>query len=125
MMRQVKWAAIVTGLVIGSSMIGASDASAATVPAEVQAESQLQPADNASHESQAGGAASAARPAAEPNPLTTDPDLLLYTVVVFLLLLAILGKFAWKPIIMAVDRREKQVTDHLAAARSAQEQAAR
>lgn len=74
-------------------------------------------ADHGSADGQGGHAAADSRP--------VDPDLLLYTVAVFLLLLAILGKFAWKPIIEAVDKRERLVADQLAAAQAAQEQAQR
>ena len=43
-------------------------------------------------------------------------DLAFFTFVVFLVLLAILWKFAWGPIIEALERREKLVADHIAQA---------
>jgi F-type H+-transporting ATPase subunit b len=51
----------------------------------------------------------------------TDPaefkrDLAIYTFLVFLILLAVLRKFAWGPIAAGLDRREKTITDHIAAA---------
>lgn len=60
-----------------------------------------------------------------PNPLAIDPDLAIFTALVFLVLLAILGKFAWGPIIEALDRREKVVADHMASAQAAREDAQR
>src|SRR5947209_19358760 len=46
----------------------------------------------------AGGAAT--------NPLKPEPSLAIWTVVVFLGLLWVLGKFAWKPLREALHRRE-------------------
>lgn len=62
---------------------------------------------------------------AKPNPLTLQPDLAVFTAIVFLLLVAILGKFAWKPIIEAVDRREHAVAAEINAAQDANQQARR
>ncbi|MCH8924470.1 MAG: F0F1 ATP synthase subunit B, partial [Planctomycetes bacterium] len=53
------------------------------------------------------------------NPLSVDPDLAIFTVVVFVLLLAILWKFAWGPICVALDAREKRIADNIAAAENA------
>jgi F-type H+-transporting ATPase subunit b len=43
-------------------------------------------------------------------------DLAIATFIVFLVLLAILWKFAWGPIVAALDRREQMVADHIAQA---------
>ena len=51
-----------------------------------------------------------------PNPLEVGPDLAMVTAVVFVLLLLVLSKFAWKPILEALDRREQHIADNLAAA---------
>lgn len=48
-----------------------------------------------------------------PMPLSYDPDLAIFTAVIFLLLLLVLGKFAWGPIIDALDRRENSLADKL------------
>jgi F-type H+-transporting ATPase subunit b len=68
----------------------------------------------------AGGAG-----ASKPDPLSFDPDLAIFTAVVFLLLLAILGKFAWKPIIEGLEKRERHIADNIAAAERAGEEARR
>ncbi len=47
------------------------------------------------------------------NPLSIDPDLAIVTALVFLLLLLVLGKFAWRPIIAGLDKREHYVSDQL------------
>ena len=49
-------------------------------------------------------------------PEEIKSDLAFFTFVVFLVLLAILWKFAWGPIIEALERREKMVADHIAQA---------
>lgn len=46
-------------------------------------------------------------------PLSYDPDLAIFTAVIFLLLLLVLGKFAWGPIIEALDKRENSLADKL------------
>jgi F-type H+-transporting ATPase subunit b len=51
-----------------------------------------------------------------PNPLAVDPDLAIWTVVVFLLLLFVLGKFAWPQITAALEERERKIADNIAAA---------
>lgn len=52
-------------------------------------------------------------------------DLAIYTFVVFLLLLAILGKFAWPTIIRALEAREKHIADQIAAAEACNQEAKR
>ena len=41
------------------------------------------------------------------------PDLAIVTLIVFLLLMAILGKFAWGPIAKALDDREKSIANNI------------
>ncbi len=53
---------------------------------------------------------------AEPNPLTFDPDLAIFTGIVFVVLLGVLGKFAWPVIVEALDERERRIEEHIAAA---------
>ena len=55
-----------------------------------------------------------------PDPMSIDPDLALWTAGVFVLLLAVLRKFAWGPIVTALDDRERNMADQLAAAEAAQ-----
>ena len=56
-------------------------------------------------------------------PEEIKSDLAFFTFVVFLVLLAILWKFAWGPIIQALERREQAVADHIAQAERNHEQA--
>ncbi len=59
----------------------------------------------------------------EVNPLAVDRDLAVWTLVVFLILLFVLRKFAWGPISEALDRREQNIADHIAAAERQNEEA--
>jgi F-type H+-transporting ATPase subunit b len=53
-----------------------------------------------------------------------NPGLMVWTVVTFLLLLVILGKFAWKPLLQALHDREDSIRDSLEQAQKAREEAA-
>lgn len=60
------------------------------------------------------------------NPLAPSAwklDLALWTAVVFLCLLVILGKFAWKPLMAGLDKRERGIADQIAQAEEANRQA--
>ncbi len=60
---------------------------------------------------------------AEPNPLLFKVDLAAWTLFIFLGLLLLLYKFAWKPIMAGLDKREKSVADHIEGAQRANDQA--
>jgi F-type H+-transporting ATPase subunit b len=49
-------------------------------------------------------------------PLTVEGGLMFWTIVVFLVLLAVLKKFAWPAVLGAVEAREKALEEQLAAA---------
>jgi F-type H+-transporting ATPase subunit b len=57
------------------------------------------------------------------NFLEFKTDLALWTAVVFLLLLAILWKFAWGPLADGLDKREKHIADQIAQANEANQKA--
>ena len=50
------------------------------------------------------------------NPSEFKTDLAIYSFVIFLLLLAILNKFAWGPISSGLEKREHRIAEHIAAA---------
>jgi F-type H+-transporting ATPase subunit b len=77
----------------------------------------------AGSEKHGGEAAGHAEHGGSPNPLEIGPDLAVFTLVVFLLLLAILGKFAWGPIATALDHREHRISDNIAQAERLQAEA--
>ncbi len=59
------------------------------------------------------------------HPLSVDPDLAIFTGIIFFLLLVVLGKFAWGPIRQALDDRETYVATQLDEAKQRHEDAKR
>jgi F-type H+-transporting ATPase subunit b len=60
-----------------------------------------------------------------PGPLTVDGGLMLWTVIIFIALLAILKRFAWPAILGAVEAREKALEQQLAEAERNRAEAAK
>ncbi len=58
-------------------------------------------------------------------PLTVEGGLMFWTIIVFLVLLAVLKKFAWPAILGAVEAREKALEEQLAAAERDRTEAAK
>src|SRR3954464_12949491 len=57
------------------------------------------------------------------NPLVQpDPGLFIWTIIVFLVLLALLAKFAWKPLLEALDNRQQSIRKALDDARQAKQE---
>ena len=56
--------------------------------------------------------------------ISFDPGLIIWTTIIFTLLLIVLKKFAWKPILNAVDERNKSIEEALKAADKAKEEIA-
>jgi F-type H+-transporting ATPase subunit b len=56
------------------------------------------------------------------DPLSVDPDLAIFTWIVFVILLLVLRKFAWGPIARSLEKREQAIADQLAAAKVAHEE---
>jgi len=57
------------------------------------------------------------------DPSEFKSDLAIYSFVIFLLLLAILNKFAWGPISTGLEKREHRIAEHIAAAERSHEEA--
>jgi len=58
------------------------------------------------------------------NPLLQfEPGLMIWTIIVFLLTLVVLGRIAWKPLLQNLDAREKKIHDALTQAEKAREEA--
>ena len=57
------------------------------------------------------------------NPLEWNRDLAIWTAVVFVVLLLVLRKFAWGPIVAALDKREQGIADQIASAGRTNEEA--
>jgi F-type H+-transporting ATPase subunit b len=57
------------------------------------------------------------------NPLVQpDPGLFIWTILTFLVLVALLAKFAWRPLLDALDRRQKMIAGAVDDARKAREE---
>jgi len=56
--------------------------------------------------------------------ISFDPGLIIWTTIIFTLLLIVLKKFAWKPILNSVDERNKSIEEALKAADKAKEEMA-
>ena len=57
------------------------------------------------------------------NPLVQpDPGLFIWTILTFLVLVGLLAKFAWRPLLDALDRREKMIAGAVDDARKAREE---
>ena len=54
--------------------------------------------------------------------ISFDPGLIIWTTIIFTLLLIVLRKFAWKPILNSVDERNKKIQEALEAADKAKEE---
>ncbi len=61
--------------------------------------------------------------ASKGNPLQFDIDLALWTAAIFLGLIVVLGKYAWKPILTGLANREKRIADTIDSAHQANEKA--
>ena len=57
--------------------------------------------------------------------VTPEIGLVFWTTISFLVLLFLLRKFAWKPILSAIDERERSIADSLSKAEAAKEEMAR
>ena len=76
------------------------------------------PGDNALHESTSTHGAQS-----EQNPLVKlDPGLFIWTVLTFVLLLTVLAKFAWKPLLLMLDERNKSIEASLLSAEKARKE---
>jgi F-type H+-transporting ATPase subunit b len=95
-------------------------ASAADEAAKAPAAGHAEPAHaDASH----GDAGHGGHGPVNLSPMTNDPDLAIYTLVVFLVLFLVLAKFAWKPIAEGLDKREQGIADNIAAAQRSNDEA--
>ena len=103
----------VAALVLVSLLVGGNFATAADKPADKAAAHDAAHADHGAH---------AADPFAT-DPLSFKADLALWTLVVFIVLLIVLKKFAWGPIIAGLDAREQRVANHISQAEEASAEA--
>lgn len=127
---------VIFGLPIGMALVAwvfglavALDSNAAAeLVAEVDPQSSHSP-DNAGHEPAGSGSEGGSHGAGHGSgKVNTDPlefkkDLALWTGVVFLILMAILWKFAWGPICQGLERREGGIANQIAEAEESNKRA--
>jgi len=105
---------IVGMLACSSAVVTARPLYAAPAEGAVEhAEQEL--AEAAEHDPSHGGAST--------DPMSVSVDLAIFTFILFLLLLAVLRKFAWGPIMQALERREHNIAEHISQAERNHEQA--
>ena len=76
------------------------------------------PGDEVLHESTGSHGASSSQ-----NPLVQlDPGLFIWTILTFVLLFAVLAKFAWKPLLLMLDERQKSIENSLLSAEKARKE---
>lgn len=97
--------------VIALALLGSMEPARAAPPAE--------------HAPAAAAAGHGGGHAGQANPLDFQRDLALWTAVVFLVLLAILWRFAWGPIAKGLASREQMIADQIAQAERSNEEARR
>jgi F-type H+-transporting ATPase subunit b len=103
-----------------SSFALADNGQAASVEAE-RDHAAVESHDAAAHEHHEIGHPPEGSSAYLPNDV--KGDLALWTFVVFLILLGVLWKFAWGPIVAGLDKREQSIHDHIAAAERSHDEA--
>lgn len=115
---------VVANVVLLCSVLGVSLLLAAAAP--TSAEDVKAEAEKAAHEAaHAAQVVETGDGSAGPSPLAVDPDLAIWTLVVFALLFGFLKVFAWPQIAEAIDERERKIAAEIAAAAEKHEQAKR
>jgi F-type H+-transporting ATPase subunit b len=112
----MRWARIARMSIVGLCLcaLGLTPTLAQNVGAEFEkAEKSLEHAAHTDPELASGGS----------DPLSVDPDLALWTLAVFVVLLLVLKKFAWGPILHALEEREHGIEHHISQAERNHEQA--
>jgi len=122
--RFTRGLALLLGVAVGLAFASAN-AFAEAVPDKAEAEKAAvhattgKTADSVHDEHHLKGV----HPEGKADPAAWRSDLALWSFVVFLLLLAILTKFAWGPISAALDKREQSIADNIASAQRAADDA--
>lgn len=105
-----------------------ADVAASDEAAEVASEAEVAEAEHGddastSHDGHEEHAGHEEHGGSAPDPLATDPDLAIWTLIVFLIMLALLSQTAWKPIMEALKSREDNITGAIAAAQQKHDEA--
>jgi F-type H+-transporting ATPase subunit b len=112
MLRGSIWAKVIGFFALGLCLLFAVSVRAAQQKAEREEHTAPDAAAHAPAEPAAGkhaAAEDAAHSSGDVNPLKIEPTLAFWTFVVFVGLLFVLGRFAWKPLLEALHRREQHL----------------
>lgn len=112
-------------LALSRAVLVAAAVSAAARPGYAQPNEVRSELTAAADEAMAEETGAEQADAGGPNPLAWDPDLAIWTLIVFLILFWILKRYAWPQIAAAVDERERRIAADIAAAKEMNEQAKR
>lgn len=107
-----------------STVYGSDSETTGTAPAETVTSTGTQADDHSEHadhgDDSGHGHGEKFNPAKALNPLLSfQKDTTIYTAVVFLLIMFFLGKFAFFPVVEALNKREQSVADNIASAEKA------
>jgi F-type H+-transporting ATPase subunit b len=117
------WRAWLTGFLASFLLVGLLPR-----PLKAQEHEAARQEDAAKQEAPAAGHAEKSAHAEEQSPaqiLGWSIDLALFTIIVFLLLLFVLGRFAWKPMLEGLQKREENIRAALEDAQRARDEAQR
>lgn len=117
------WTRLLSVMLVGAMLLGG--VSGASVRAERVQMGGGPPAAAADHSTEGGSAAGAAHSAEQPNILEPQIPLAFWTLIVFLLLLLLLWRFAWGPLSKALHDREHYMEDSLRQAEHARSESER
>jgi F-type H+-transporting ATPase subunit b len=103
-------AALLAAVLLAAGPVGAQES------VVEEAKEAAQEAAHEAEETERGGHDADHSAAGSPNPLAVDPDLAIWTGVIFVLLFLVLRAFAWPQITASLTEREKRIADTIAAA---------
>ncbi len=108
---------------VGAANVRAADESAKQPEAKDSADAKAAAETNGKEGKKAEAAEHLVEPEQVKSIVEVNPDLAIYSALVFLVLLAILWKFAWGPIIAGLQKREQGIADNIAAAQRTHDEA--
>ena len=110
---------VVSGLVVALALVGWSTIASPSLGADEQsgsAHGESSPNDHGKDPHASDGGAPV-------DPLSIKTDLALWTGIIFLVLLAVLWIFAWRPIANGLEKREKRIADDISSAKQSNAEA--
>lgn len=113
---------VVAGLLVGLALVALTALPACAEPQETPGEELSEVGQEIRHdvdEELTHGGHAGQGGEVNTNPMEFTPDLAIFTGIIFLVLMAVLWKFAWGPISQGLQRREQGIADQIAQAEEA------